>query len=97
MWVPIFAFQYAWCPVGEQMGPLTALYDATGTPKSNDMTRIYVSVRDKGDDNNDGLTRETAVYLWERAAKLCDGNSPVDVSEASMQRLNAEVERRRNK
>jgi hypothetical protein len=40
------------------------------------MTRIYVS--DKGDDNNDALTRETAVYSWEWAAKLCDGNSQVD-------------------
>jgi len=59
------------------------------------MTRIYVS--DKGDDNSDGLTRETAVYSWERAAKLCDGNSQVDTSEASMQRLYAEVERRRKK
>jgi hypothetical protein len=45
------------------------------------MTRIYVS--DKGDDNNDGLTRETAVYSWERATKLCDGNSQMDISEAS--------------
>jgi hypothetical protein len=48
------------------------------------MTRIYVS--DKGDDNNDGLTRETPVYSWERAAKLCDGNSEINVMEASMQR-----------
>jgi hypothetical protein len=57
------------------------------------MTRIYIS--DKGDDNNDGLTRETAVFSREWAAKLCDGNSKINGMEASMQRLSAEVERRK--
>jgi hypothetical protein len=66
---------------------------AGGQPDTNEMTRIYIS--ENGEDKNDGLTRETAVYSWERAAKLCDGNSGVDVSEASVQRLNAEVVRRR--
>jgi hypothetical protein len=30
---------------------------------------IYIS--DFGDDRNDGLTRETAIYSWQRAVKLC--------------------------
>ena len=37
------------------------------------MTRIYIS--DAGDDRNDGLTRETAIYSWQRAVKLCDAAS----------------------
>ena len=37
------------------------------------MTRIYIS--DDGDDKNDGLTRETAIYSWKREVKLCDGGS----------------------
>ena len=37
------------------------------------MTRIYIS--DAGDDRNDGLTRETAIYSWQQAVKLCDGNT----------------------
>jgi hypothetical protein len=35
------------------------------------MTRIYIS--DFGDDRNDGLTKKTAIYSWQRAVKLCDG------------------------
>ena len=37
------------------------------------MTRIYIS--DDGDDRNDGLSKETAIYSWQRAVKLCDGNT----------------------
>jgi hypothetical protein len=37
------------------------------------MNRIYIS--DGGDDKNDGRTRETAIYSWTRAIKLCDGNA----------------------
>ena len=37
------------------------------------MNRIYIS--DHGDDKNDGRTRETAIYSWKRAIKLCDGNA----------------------
>ena len=37
------------------------------------MTRIYIS--DDGDEKNDGLTRETAIYSWKREVKLCDGGS----------------------
>jgi hypothetical protein len=35
------------------------------------MTRVYIS--DYGNDKNDGRTRETAIYSWTRAVKLCDG------------------------
>ena len=41
------------------------------------MTRIYIS--DAGDDRNDGLTRETAIYSWQRAVKLCDGNTETNL------------------
>jgi hypothetical protein len=34
------------------------------------MTRVYIS--DNGGDQNDGRTRETAIYSWTRAVKLCD-------------------------
>ena len=36
------------------------------------MTRICIS--EYVDDRNDGLTREIAIYSWQRAVKLCDGN-----------------------
>ena len=41
------------------------------------MTRIYIS--DAGDDRNDGLARETAIYSWQRAVKLCDGNTETNL------------------
>ena len=41
------------------------------------MTRIYIS--DFGDDRNDGLTREIAIYSWKRAAKLCDPNTETNL------------------
>ena len=53
------------------------------------MNRVYIS-----NDHNDGGSRATAVYSWKRAAKLCDGNSEVDVSEASASRLRIEIVRR---
>ena len=61
------------------------------------MTRIYIS--DFGDDRNDGFTRETAIYSWQRAVKLCDGNSEANLmqGEATLQRLREEIERRRKK
>jgi hypothetical protein len=37
------------------------------------MHRIYIS--DHGDDKSDGRTRDTAIYSWTRAIKLCDGNA----------------------
>ena len=37
------------------------------------MNRVYISER--GNDKNDGRTPETPVYSWERALKLCDGNT----------------------
>jgi hypothetical protein len=51
------------------------------------MTRIYIS--DTGDDGNDGLTRETAIYSWQRAVKLCDGNTETNLiqNDATLERL----------
>jgi hypothetical protein len=56
------------------------------------VNRVYIS--DDGEDQNDGGSPETAVYSWKRAAKLCDGNSEVDVHEASASRLRQEIARR---
>jgi hypothetical protein len=55
------------------------------------MTRIYIS--DAGDDRNDGLTRETAIYSWQRAVKLCDGNTETNLiqNDATLQRLVGEI------
>ena len=41
------------------------------------MTRIFIS--DDSDDRNDGLTRETAIYSWQQAVKLCDGNTETNL------------------
>ena len=51
------------------------------------MTRIYIS--DAGDDGNDGFTRETAIYSWQRAVKLCDGNTETNLiqNDATLERL----------
>ena len=60
------------------------------------MTRIYIS--DYGDDRNDGLTRQTAIYSWQRAVKLCDDNSEANLiqGQATLQRLMQEIERRKS-
>ena len=50
------------------------------------MTRIYIS--DAGDDRNDGLTRETAIYSWPET-NLMQGD-------ATLQRLIEEIAKRRN-
>jgi hypothetical protein len=59
------------------------------------MTRIYIS--DFGDDRNDGLTRETAIYSWQQAVKLCDGNTETNLmqGDATLQRLVKEIAKRR--
>jgi hypothetical protein len=59
------------------------------------MTRIYIS--DYGDDKNDGRTRETAIYSWTRAVKLCDENTETNLmqGDATLQRLTEEIERRK--
>ena len=59
------------------------------------MTRIYIS--DFGDDRNDGLTRETAIYSWQQAVKLCDGNTETNLmqGDATLQRLVEEIAKRR--
>ena len=58
------------------------------------MNRIYIS--DHGDDKNDGRRRETAIYSWKRAIKLCDGNAEAHLmqGDATLQRLAHEIERR---
>jgi hypothetical protein len=54
------------------------------------MQTIYVS--NNGDDKNDGLTLETPVRSWERAMKLCKGNSSIHPMEAdTLARLTAEI------
>ena len=59
------------------------------------MTRIYIS--DAGDDRNDGLTRETAIYSWQQAVKLCDGNTDTNLiqNDATLERLVGEIAKRR--
>ena len=59
------------------------------------MTRIYIS--DYGDHKNDGRTRETAIYSWTRAVKLCDENTETNLmqGDATLQRLTEEIERRK--
>ena len=59
------------------------------------MTRIYIS--DACDDRNDGLTRETAIYSWQRAVKLCDGNTDTNLiqRDATLERLAGEIAKRR--
>jgi hypothetical protein len=53
------------------------------------MKTIYIS--DKGDDANDGLTRETAVRSWKLATKLAGGNAEIDMRDASRERINEEI------
>ena len=56
------------------------------------MNRVYISER--GNDKNDGRTPETPVYSWERALKLCDGNTEAHLMDGpTLQRLNLEIER----
>jgi hypothetical protein len=59
------------------------------------MTRIYIS--DVGDDRNDGLTRKTAIYSWQRAVKLCDGSTETNLiqNDATLERLVGEITKRR--
>ena len=61
------------------------------------MNRVFIS--DRGDDRNDGRTRETAVYSWDRAVKLCDENAEIRLmqSEPNLQRLHKEIKRREAK
>jgi hypothetical protein len=57
------------------------------------MKTIYIS--DKGDDDNDGLTRETAVHTWKRATKLAGGDAEIDVRDASRERINEEIKNKK--
>ena len=52
-------------------------------------------ISDFEDDRNDGLTRETAIYSWQQAVKLCDGNTETDLmqGDATLQRLVEEIAR----
>jgi hypothetical protein len=53
------------------------------------MKTIYIS--DKGDDKNDGLTKEGAVHSWKRATKLAGGDAEIDMRDASRERINEEI------
>jgi hypothetical protein len=56
------------------------------------MTRIYISER--GNDKNDGLSRDTPIYSWKRARKLFTGHMEVNPdSPATRRRLMQEIER----
>ena len=59
------------------------------------MNRIFIS--EDGDDKNDGRTRETAIYSWKRAIKLCDTNAEAHLmqGDATLERLAQEIERRK--
>ena len=59
------------------------------------MTRIYISYARY--DRNDGLPRETAIYSWQRAVKLCDGNTETNLmqGDATLERLVEEIAKRR--
>jgi len=61
------------------------------------MTRIYISAF--GDDRNHGLTRQTAIYSWQRAVKLCDGSADNQLmqNDASLKRLTEEIAKRRER
>jgi len=61
------------------------------------MTRVYISAF--GDDRNDGLTRQTAIYSWQRAVKLCDGSADNHLmqDDANLKRLAEEIARRRGR
>ena len=54
---------------------------------------FYIS--DKGDNNNDGLTRDTAIYSWELATKLAAGEAEIDMRDASRERVNDEIKKAR--
>jgi hypothetical protein len=65
-----------------------------GEAFSEGAMRKIVYVSDKGDDKNDGFSREGAVYTWDRARKLQGGNNEItmDLSQASRERLDAEID-----
>ena len=44
-----------------------------------------------------GLTRETVIYSWQRAVKLCDGNTETNLmqGDATLERLVEEIAKRR--
>src|SRR5262245_20603082 len=51
------------------------------------------------DDRNDGLTRQTAIYSWQRAVKLCDGSADNHLrqDDANLKRLAEEIAKRRGR
>jgi hypothetical protein len=57
------------------------------------MRKIYIT--NKGDDQNDGLSRETAVKTWAGATvarrKANLGNAEIDIAEDARERIKAEV------
>jgi hypothetical protein len=53
------------------------------------MNTIYIS--DKGDDENDGLTREAAVHSWKRATKLPGDDAEIDMRDVSRERIKEDI------
>ena len=51
------------------------------------MTTIYIS--DYGDDENDGRTKDTAIYSWGRAMQLCNSSTETNLMQggATLKRL----------
>ena len=56
------------------------------------MQTIYVS--NKGDDKNDGLSRQAPVFSWERLCSLCTGDHEMFLMEGAdtLTRLGREVQ-----
>jgi hypothetical protein len=69
--------------------------EGLASPRRKRMKTIYIS--DKGDDNNDGLTRDTAIYSWKLATKLADGEAEIDMRDASRERINDEIKKARKR
>jgi hypothetical protein len=63
------------------------------TKEERHMKAIYITER--GDEKNDGLTVETAVYSWKRALQLSENGSEFRIpARATMERITAEIEQK---
>ena len=59
--------------VGAAEANVCGASEEKGEARETTMTGNYIS--DDRDDRNDGLSKETAIYSWQRAVKLCDAAS----------------------
>jgi hypothetical protein len=59
------------------------------------MNTIYIS--NDGHDKNDGQTKETAIYSWGRAMRLCKGVAETKLMQGAvtLKRLHEEIRRRK--